>query len=884
MKTLQQTHTILLVMLISINTVTYAHPIPYSIVDTAQTDWYDNSSQIDHPLAGDSFYDQAAASGNNILLIILDDWGADSHHLYNDDPSATFAPTPNIDRLASQGVLFGQAYTYATCSPTRATMLTGRYGHRTGILSPGGAKLDRDETTIPEILKARNAGYADASFGKWHLGGHPARGPVNRGGWSYFAGSSDNLVDGSYYNWKKVKGGVVTTNHTVYATTDNVNDTIEWISGQTEPWFVWLAFNAPHSPYDLPPTNLHSYGEFEVEGNERRCFEAMVEAVDTETGRLLDFVGTNLTDTTVILMGDNGTSGGVIQPPHPKHRGKGTLYQGGIKVPLIIAGANVANPGRRSDELVHSADLFATILELAGVDLDAAMTMGVGEDSRSLLPILADQSFNPPENPIMLESDAIPGGRLGRAVLNESYKLIRIVGEGDEFYNYQNDPLEKTNLLDRVLSTEEQAAYDLLSEQAASMQHGIAVTVPYPVVDTGQTGCYDNNGGYTIPDPGPGEPFAGQDAQYAGILPAYNNNGDGTITDLKTGLMWQQTPDLTNQISFAGAFAEAEALELGGHTDWRVPTIKELYSLIKFNGVTGQNEASSIPYLDTNYFDFVYGDTDAGARHIDAQYWSATEYVGVTMNGNETVFGVNFADGRIKGYPKTQGNKTKRMFTRYVRGNPAYGINDFEDNGDSTITDHATGLMWQQGDSGAGMDWSNALAYAENLELAGYKDWRLPNAKELQSIVDYTRSPQTTQTPAIDITLFDAHEAYYWTSTTHRDGAAETRGKYAVYIAFGEALGWMGTEENPSLLDVHGAGAQRSDWKSGEPVTHWPGHGPQGDVIRIYNHVRCVRGSVQAPILDTDGDGIPDWVEYQETGTTTGYDSAGDPDNDLNRF
>ena len=117
------------------------------------------------------------------------------------------------------------------------------------------------------------------------------------------------------------------------------------------------------------------------------------------------------------------------------------------------------------------------------------------------------------------------------------------------------------------------------------------------------------------------------------------------------------------------------------------------------------------------------------------------------------MFGVNFADGRIKGYglrdPRGRGEKT--FYVLYVRGNPKYGQNDFDDNGDGTVTDRATGLTWMKRDSGhlgagpkgdGAMTWEQALAWAEGLEHAGHSDWRLPNAKELQSIVDYTRSPE----------------------------------------------------------------------------------------------------------------------------------------------
>lgn len=389
-----------------------------------------------------------------------------------------------------------------------------------------------------------------------------------------------------------------------------------------------------------------------------------------------------------------------------------------------------------------------------------------------------------------------------------------------------------------------------------SVSHGQDGTpsLPYTIVDTGQDQCYDLDGA-EIACPTEGTALAGQDAGYAGVAPSYQDNGDGTISDLNTGLMWQQTPGA--KVCWADAIANADRLNLGGHTDWRVPTIKELYSLMNFNGVTGMTEAASIPYLDTTYFDFEYGDESAGERLIDAQYWSATEYVSVTMNNDATVFGVNFADGRIKGYPKfdprTRSDYT--LFVRYVRGNPNYGINDFADNGDGTITDAATGLMWMQVDSGAlgagTVDWAGALAWCAGLDYAAHNDWRLPNAKELQSLVDYSRSPDTTNSAAIDpifavtaITDEGGGQNYpfYWTSTTHLDGP--TPGNYAVYVTFGEALGFMEMPPNSgnrSLLDVHGAGAQRSDPKAGDPSAFPTGFGPQGDVIRIYHMARCVR-------------------------------------------
>ena len=375
----------------------------------------------------------------------------------------------------------------------------------------------------------------------------------------------------------------------------------------------------------------------------------------------------------------------------------------------------------------------------------------------------------------------------------------------------------------------------------------------YPIVGTGQSTCYDDS--REIAPPRPGQPFYGQDAQWPGPRPSYRDNGDGTVTDVITGLMWVQARG--PKVTWADAAAGAAACRVGGHSDWRMPTIKELYSLIHFAGGF-HPEGGSVPYIDTRYFGFQYGDPSAGERPIDCQDWSATTYVGTTMNGNPTAFGVNFADGRIKGYPKLRparagGPTAHRLYVRYVRGNPDYGKNDFHDNGDGTVTDRATGLMWSKADSRTGLNWEAALAWvqARNAETyLGHNDWRMPSAKELQSIVDYTRAPAVTNSAAIDpvfqtTRLGDGEYPFFWTGTTHLDGPRDRQGTAAVYIAFGRALGWMSFPPGRGdyrLLDVHGAGAQRSDPKHGDAAAFPHGRGPQGDVIRIYNFVRCVRG------------------------------------------
>jgi len=395
------------------------------------------------------------------------------------------------------------------------------------------------------------------------------------------------------------------------------------------------------------------------------------------------------------------------------------------------------------------------------------------------------------------------------------------------------------------------------------------------VVDTGQNTCYNNE--ESIACPQSGKPFYGQDAQYYGTQPSYQDNGDGTVTDLNTGLMWQQDPG--NKMTYTEAVAGTSSFNLAGYTDWRLPTIKELYSLIDFRGTDPSIGATSgmTPFIDTDYFEFEYGNPDAGERIIDSQWTTSSIYESTVMDGFEGFFGVNFADGRIKCYPT---NINKLYFTIYVRGD-YYGINDFIDIGDGTVTDESTGLMWQQNDNGEGLLWEDALVYSENLGLAGYIDWRLPNAKELQSIVDYSRCPDTTDSAAIDpvfrvssITNEGGEKDYsfYWTSTTHV--GYPDNGNSAVYIAFGRGLGYW----NGHWIDVHGAGAQRSDPKIGDPDDYPYGHGPQGDAIRISNYVRCVRGELSdnhAPNKPNTPTGPPSGQSGKEYTYTT---STIDPD------
>ena len=381
----------------------------------------------------------------------------------------------------------------------------------------------------------------------------------------------------------------------------------------------------------------------------------------------------------------------------------------------------------------------------------------------------------------------------------------------------------------------------------------------YAIVDTNQATCYDSSTGQTTTCSG-----LGYDGDYAGNQPSYSVSGDGlTVTDNVTGLIWQQSSDINNdgllnhddKLYQSEAVNHCENLSLADRDDWRLPSIKEAYSLILFSGkdpsgYQGTDTSTLTPFLDSA-FDWAFGDLDSGYdRIIDGQYASSTLYVSTTMNNDPTMFGVNYVDGRIKGYP----SDTKVYYARCVAGNTDYGTNEFTDNNDQTISDSATGLMWQQDDTES-TNWDDAVSQCEAATTASYDDWRLPNVKELQSIVDYTISPDTHDQAAID-PIFNASSfqnengetdwGYYWSSSTHVTNTDD--GSNAAYVSFGRALGYM----QSSILDVHGAGAQRSNDK--ESVSNEPGaqsatgangtfyyKGPQGDVLRDSNKVRCVR-------------------------------------------
>jgi hypothetical protein len=333
-----------------------------------------------------------------------------------------------------------------------------------------------------------------------------------------------------------------------------------------------------------------------------------------------------------------------------------------------------------------------------------------------------------------------------------------------------------------------------------------------PVVDTNQGLCY--NDGNAMSCAKKGQVFYGQDAQYSSNSPSYKDNGDGSITDNVTGLRWAQALS-TASMDWSAAASYCENLDLAGNRNWRVPNIKELWSIRDFS--------AGWPWVDTDYFHLV-GDGSEGAQQ---HTWSSNYYkVETPLAKKNIAFVVNDWTGHIKALDG-------RRFVRCVSG-AEYGINDYVENVNGTISDKSSGLMWAKNDSGKGMDWKDALAYAEGATYAGYDDWRLPNVKEMQSIVDYSGV-----FPTIDSNMFNIskiiNEAgnsdypYYWTSTTNpyidpRDAHGYW---FAWYVSFGYAVDHEGN-------DMHGAGAVRFDSKA-----EGGADGPDGE--RFYNYVRLVR-------------------------------------------
>ncbi len=396
----------------------------------------------------------------NIVLILADDLGWKDLSCYGNP----YVRTPNLDRLASEGARFTRAYAACpVCSPTRASILTGRYPVRTGVTDwiPGRAShpqgpittphtadhLKLEEITIPERLKT--AGYRSASIGKWHLGGDGFLPTdqgfgVNIGGNHRGSPPPSGKLGASYFgpaelpNLTLAPGEFLTEKLTQSATTF-----IE--QNRANPFFIYLAHYTPHIPLQAREADIarHKSDRYNP------IYAAMLESLDQSAGAVLDSLQrAGIADRTLVaFFSDNGglrfegNSRNPVTDNSPLRAGKGHLYEGGIREPLIIRAPGLARPGTTLDTNVCSIDFLPTFCDLAHIQPGRV-------DGISLLPLLRGRQLKP--RPLFWHYPhySNQGGEPGSAILDGEWKLIHFHKDSRrELFNLQTDPGERTNLV-----------------------------------------------------------------------------------------------------------------------------------------------------------------------------------------------------------------------------------------------------------------------------------------------------------------------------------------------------------------------------------------------------------------------------------------------------
>ena len=417
----------------------------------------------------------------NVILIIADDLGTDYFGFYPDHVDT--ASIPNISWLASKGIVFNNAMSNPVCSPTRAGILTGRYSFRTGVgyivgATGGSGQLDTSEITIPKLLNIYNPNIGKANIGKWHL--HTTTPPTqlsypNTLGYDHFEGPFIGALT-NYYSWVKYTNGV-SSNVTNYATSENVDNAVAWLKTQNaNPVFLWMAFNAPHEPLHLPPAGTYTNTTLtgtpqDINTKPKQYFKALIEALDHEIGRLFDSlqVLNRLDSTDFIFIGDNGNTQKTAQIPVFGHA-KTTVYQYGVHVPFIVSGPSVVNPGRASDALVNTADIFATVLELFGyTNWQTQIPVNKPVDSKSVFPIINNQNviIRPWSfcELFKVQHDSTEA----KGIRNIDYKLINYDYGLQKFYNLSVDSLELNNLLTGTMSATDIVNYNYLCNELTNL-------------------------------------------------------------------------------------------------------------------------------------------------------------------------------------------------------------------------------------------------------------------------------------------------------------------------------------------------------------------------------------------------------------------------------
>lgn len=387
----------------------------------------------------------------NILCILVDDLG------YGDlsCQGAEDMHTPNIDQLASQGMRFTQFYANCTvCSPSRASLLTGRYPDMVGV--PGVIRqfednnwgyLSEELSLIPELLNKQD--YHTAMIGKWHLGFESPNTPNDRG-FDFFKGFLGDMMD-DY--WTHLRGGVnwmrhnheeiTPKGHATNLFTDWTLDYLKEREGDRKPFFLYLAYNAPHFPIQPPDEFLARVVDREPELDLKRARNvAFVEHLDSQVGRVMEYLeSSNLIDNTLIIFtSDNGGALRFAQSNGKLRGGKQDMFEGGIKVPAFMVWKDKISPGSQSARLTLLMDLFPTFAELAG----AKHTDTV--DGVSFLPLLKGEEFRESERTVywVRREGGAYGGQAYYAARRGDYKILQNTPyEPFQFFNLGEDPYEE---------------------------------------------------------------------------------------------------------------------------------------------------------------------------------------------------------------------------------------------------------------------------------------------------------------------------------------------------------------------------------------------------------------------------------------------------------
>ena len=406
----------------------------------------------------------------NILLMVLDDVGyedlASFGTLYD---KGRLPQTPAIDALVKGGVAFDSTWATPLCTPTRAALQTGRHGFRTGMGTVGPGSLPTRELTLAEMLKLGTGDqYSTAAIGKWHLSADDTRAP-NRSGYDHFSGPLGNIKD--YYRYRRVVDGKRQL-ASGYATQHQGQDALRWIRSAREPWYCYLAFNGAHRPLHAPPPRMLAK-PVGAQATQRDLYVAMIEAMDSSIGDLIEGIEPEILQRTfVILLSDNGTDA-ELSFNSIEIQSKGSVLEGGIHIPLVMAGPPIVRPGRRVKALAHVTDIFATIADVAGIELNGIRKETEGPvDSKSLSPYLLDTA-DPPVRTTVYTGTFSPNGFFSQrkswhAIRDQRYKLIRFKEDGARPRDMLFDLLSTGGEANDLMSSEDSKSIGAIHSRLSS--------------------------------------------------------------------------------------------------------------------------------------------------------------------------------------------------------------------------------------------------------------------------------------------------------------------------------------------------------------------------------------------------------------------------------